>query len=461
MPPANNAFGGGASDTVLGPGVLVLMLVAMVLVFVVPRRFVLAPLMFGIFLLPTGQSIVLGGVHLFISRLLILAGLIRAAISPKSSRSRLGAGFILLDKIFIVWIIYRSLAFILTYHGEGGAVVNQVGYLWDSLGGYFLMRMLIRDEADIHRTIRILCGVAIVLSLTMLYEKFRNFNVYGVLTGQPIIPVIRQGSIRAQGPFHHAILAGVFGATLLPLFILLYGSTKDKLLSVVGMMASVAITFSSASSTPASALIGGILAICLWPLRRNMRLVRWSLAIGIFALAMSMRAPAWYVLEHIDLAGGSAGQHRSELVGNFITHFSDWWLIGTKDNASWGFEMWDISNQYVAEGEVGGLLCFVCIIAVITILFKKIGKRRRFARTRREEWYFWLLGAALFAHVMAFFGISYFDQTVHSWYALIAMIIVATSVRIRQRAGERQPELALGADGSITKDHIQVKEVIV
>jgi hypothetical protein len=461
VPPANNAFGGGASDTLLGPGVLIAMVIAIGLVFVIPRRFALAPLMFGIFLLPVGQSIVLGGVHLFVSRILILAGLIRATISRNSRESLLAGGFILLDKIFIVWVIYRASAFILTYHGEGGAIVNQAGYLWDSLGGYFLMRMLIRNEADIHRTIKILCGVATVLSFTMLYEKFRDFNVYGILTGHPIIPEVRQGSIRAQGPFHHAILAGVFGATLLPLFVLLYRSKKDKFLGVVGMMASVAITFASASSTPASAFMGGILAICFWPLRRNMRVIRWGLVLGILALHLTMKAPVWWSLEHIDLAGGSAGEHRAELIDNFVNHFWDWWLIGTRDNASWGFEMWDISDQYVAEGEIGGLVSFVCFIAVLSLAFKKIGTSRKSARTRREEWYFWLLGAAFFAHIIAFLGISYFDQTVHSWYALIAMIIVATTVRSGRQTYDRQPDLIFGADDSVTRHHMQVKEVIV
>ncbi|MFZ3367151.1 MAG: hypothetical protein WA239_08555 [Candidatus Sulfotelmatobacter sp.] len=446
MPPANNAFGGGAAETLLGPSVLILMVVAIGLVFVIPRRFVLAPLMFAIFLAPVSQSIVLGGAHLFVSRILILAGLIRAITSRQSGKSLIGVGFTRIDKIFIDWMIYRASAFILTYHGETGAVVNQVGYLWDSLGGYFLMRFLIRDEADVHRTIKILLGVAVVLSLTMLYEKFRDFNVYGLLAGSPLIPEIRRGSIRAQGPFRHAILAGCFGATLLPLFFLLYRNKKDRLLAVVGMLASAAITFASASSTPASAFVGGILATCLWPLRRSMRLVRWALVIGILLLDMNMHAPAWYVLEHIDLAGGSAGQHRAELVGNFITHFSDWWLIGTKDNASWGFEMWDISNQYVAEGELGGLVSFVCMIAVITLIFKKIGSARKSARGNpNKEWYFWLLGAAFFSHIMAFFGISYFDQTVYSWYALVAMIIVSTRVRSQGQAPAPQSSLELGA----------------
>jgi hypothetical protein len=427
VPPGNNTFGGGTAETVLGTGVLVIMLVSLVVIFLVPRKYVMAPLMFGVFLVPAGETLVLGGVHLFVSRILILAGLIRVICSRWSQRNVLNHGYTSIDKVFTVRTIVRAVAFVLIYM-EMGAVVNQVGFLWDALGGFFLMRLLIGDDLDVRRTIKILCGVAIVLSATMLYEKFTSVNVYGLIAGHSIVPEIRNGSIRAQGPFHHAILAGTFGATLLPLFVWLWRSKKDRFLAVLGMGASTAITFCSASSTPVSAFLAGILGICLWPLRSRMRTIRWGLVAAVLLLNIVMHAPVWWALEHVDLAGGSAGEHRAELLDNFVRHFGDWWLIGTKDNANWGFEMWDLSNQYIAEGELGGIIPFACLVIVITLAFKKLGRARKAVRGDREkEWYFWLLGAALFSHTVAFFGISYFDQTEHAWFALLAMIVAATA----------------------------------
>ncbi len=190
------------------------------------------------------------------------------------------------------------------------------------------------------------------------------------------------------------------------------------------MLASTAITFSAASSTPVSAYLAAILAIALWPMRRNMRMIRWGMVVGIICSNFVMHAPVWYFLEHIDLAGGSAGQHRAELIDNFVHHFGDWWLVGTKDNAKWGFEMWDISNQYVAEGESGGLASFVCFVAILTMCFKRIGVSRKLAEGTGREWYFWLLGTAFFSHCVAFLGISYFDQTRYAWYALAGSILL-------------------------------------
>jgi hypothetical protein len=431
----------------MGTGALVLMLIVIVLVFVLRRKFILAPLLFGMLLLPFGQTFVIGGMHLFVGRILILAGLLRGVSSNSAGQPLLGGGFNIVDKFFALQFILRACAFVLRLP-EFGAVANQIGLAWDTLGGYFLMRMLIQKEEDILRATKILSVIAAVLGATMLAEKFLGVNVYGFLKNVPIISEVRKGSIRAQGPFHHAILAGVFGATLLPLFFWLWKSRKARFLGLTGMIASTIITFTAASSTPASAYLAAVFAICMWPLRTTLRLIRWGIVFGILVLNFAMTAPVWWALEHIDLAGGSSGGHRAELIDNFVRHFGDWWLIGTSDNAKWGYEMWDQSNTYVNEGEQGGLMTFVCFTIVLYLAYKWVGVSRQSCKGHRsDEWFFWLLGATLFAHSVAFFGISYFDQTKFSWYLFLAMISAGTAPLIRARTphqaelGEPAPEI--------------------
>jgi hypothetical protein len=41
---------------------------------------------------------------------------------------------------------------------------------------------------------------------------------------------------------------------------------------------------------------------------------------------------------------------------------------------------------------------------------------------RRAEWTAWLLGCSLFATVLAFFGVNYFDQGRTIYFVLLAMI---------------------------------------
>jgi hypothetical protein len=107
--------------------------------------------------------------------------------------------------------------------------------------------------------------------------------------------------------------------------------------------------------------------------------------------------------------------------------------------------MWDTSNQYVAEGERGGLAAFVCFIAMISICFRRLGKARKAVEgDRAKEWFFWFLGAALFAHCVGFFGISYFDQSQISWFALLTMIVAATAPVL---ATNENKETETDADG--------------
>src|SRR5580698_5043241 len=85
MEPHGPKFGGGATATILHPAVVVLMLLAIVLFFALPRKYVIVPVVVTAFLIPLGQQFVIGGVHLFVARILILLAFIRALSSrPKS-----------------------------------------------------------------------------------------------------------------------------------------------------------------------------------------------------------------------------------------------------------------------------------------------------------------------------------------------------------------------------------------
>jgi hypothetical protein len=116
------------------------------------------------------------------------------------------------------------------------------------------------------------------------------------------------------------------------------------------------------------------------------------------------------------------------LVDQCIRHFSDWWLMGVKDTSVWGWDMWDTANQYVGTADNSGLLPFIFFIAIIVFGFKYIGKAWRGAAksgNKNSALFAWALGAGLFANVVAFLGISYFDQSIVGWYALLAMISAA------------------------------------
>ena len=429
MQPENLRFGGGASETVLHPIVLIAMLIAMALIFLLPRKYVIWPFLCTAFLVPLGQSILVGGLHFFVIRIIILTVAVRMLGSAFSSPEGIfGKRLSTFDVVFLLWALSRALAGALVFSLNSGALVYQGGFLLDAIGGFFVLRYLIRDDEDIYRAIRVFAVISIVIAGGMLFEKVHKVNVFGLLGAVRAVPEVRGGSIRSQGPFAHEILAGTFAATLLPLLFLLWKSGKSKALGLLGVIAATVMAVTSASSTPALAYGAALLAICAWPLRRFMRTVRWGIVAALIVLNMIMKAPVWFLIMHIDVVGGSSGYHRAMLVNDFIMHFRDWWLMGTTENARWGFNMWDLCNQYVAEGQLGGLATFICFMALICIAFSKIGAARKAVEGDRDkEWYFWFLGSALFSHIVAFFGISYFDQTRISWFALLAIIVTATA----------------------------------
>jgi len=202
------------------------------------------------------------------------------------------------------------------------------------------------------------------------------------------------------------------------------------MLAAVGMVSATVITLTSNSSTPILAYAGGVLALCLWPIRNWMRVVRWGVVVTIVSLHMVMKAPVWHLISRIDISGGSSGYHRFMLIDQCIRHFGDWWLIGVKSTYEWGWDMWDTANQYVGICDTSGLLPFILFLATIVYGFKYLGKARKAAGTpKKRQVFLWALGAALFANVVAFVGISYWDQTQVVWYALLATISAATVIR--------------------------------
>jgi hypothetical protein len=423
MEPHGPKFGGGATATLLHPAVVVLMLLAIVLFFVLPRKYVIVPVMTATFLIPIGQQLLIGGVHLFVARILILVAFIRAFTSrPKSFYS---GGWTSIDTAFTCYVLISAAVTVIRYQ-DGAAFVNQIGYVWDFLLAYLLLRSLIRDEQDSFLTIKCFAVLMVLLGATMMYEQMKMVNVFGLLGGVTPIPEVREGKIRSQGVFQHALTAGTFAATAIPLFFLLWKNGKAKTLAAVGIAAATVMTVTTQTSTSLLTYAAAIGAVLLWPIRKRMKMVRMGLVAVIVGLHFVMKAPVWFLIARIDLTGSSSSYHRAELIDQFINHFSSWWLIGTKDAATWGWDMWDAQNMYVSVGEAGGLAAFIFYILVISRCFSRLGDARMRAKNKSQEWFIWLLGSALFANVVAFFGVNYFDQSVIAWFALVSMICACT-----------------------------------
>lgn len=422
MEPENLRFGGGASGTLLHPLVAVEMLIAILLILCLPRKYAIVPLLFAVFTIPLAQVVVLGGIHFTVLRILIITGLIRRMTSKQA---RFPGGFNGIDQFVTLWAL-SSLIVISLQWMETPAFIKSLGDFLDALGGYYAVRFLIRDVADVRRTIKVLAALAVVMGICMTNEQITHQNIFGYLGGIPITPQIREGKLRSQGAFAVYIDAGEFGAVLMPLLAWLWSDKKSRIVVYLGMTGATAMILACNSSTPLLALFGGMIGLGFWFFRKQMRLFRWLLVITLTVIHLSMKAPVWALINHIDLTGSSSSYHRYYLVDNFIRHFSDWWLLGYKYFDRWGWDMWDLSNEFVAVGLTGGLITFIFFIGVLSRSFGGLGKaRKRVAGNWKLEWLCWCLGCSLLAHVVGWFGCSYMAQMQMALFPLLAMICVA------------------------------------
>jgi hypothetical protein len=426
MAPENLRFGGGSAESAIHPLVAVYLLIAIILILMLPRGKAIVPFLLAFLTIPLGQVLVLAGFHFTALRVLILAGLVRRLTFGKSSEGKFPGGINTLDWAVVLWSISAVIAFWLEFM-ERQAFVNGLGTLLDTLGGYLVVRSLIPDGEAMGRTIKTLAAICAILGLCMINEQVSHFNVFGLLGGVSSQVVMRDGHLRA-GATLGCLHAGAFAGVLIPLFLWLWKEEKSRVAAVAGLAGATAMVLTSYSSTSWLAFSGSFVGLAFWPLRQRMRIIRWGMLLSLVSLHMVMKAPVWALIARIDLTGSSSGDQRYMLVDMTIKRFSDWWLVGSKDYVNWGWDSWDLCNQFVAVALTGGLLALICYVAIFSRGFAALGTARKLVNgDRGQEWLFWCLGSALFATVVAHFGINYMAQLIMGFFSLVACISVSTS----------------------------------
>jgi hypothetical protein len=234
----------------------------------------------------------------------------------------------------------------------------------------------------------------------------------------------------------------------MPVFVMMYKTGSKKLSATVGLLSALVIVYTSNSSGPLMGLFGGFVALLFWPWRRNMRAIRWGIAVALLCLHLLMKAPVWFLIARISDITGGDGWYRSELIDQFFKHFSDWWLLGTSNTGDWmptglwdpktGVITADLTNQYVSAGVNGGLWSLFIYVLIIVRCFKQLGNAAKAVRPifRNEELILWGLGSTLFAHAFAIISVTYWDQMYVPWWGLLAIISGVTANIIKAEAAD-------------------------
>ncbi|MGO9306428.1 MAG: hypothetical protein ACLP3R_22455 [Candidatus Korobacteraceae bacterium] len=391
-------------------------------ILLVHQRYCLYLLLAATLLIPLQQQVVVAGVHLTVFRLLLPLPWFR--LSGTFGRK---ARFHILDGLFLAWVAAKIVTFLLLYP-DSLALVNRLGFIYNTCGTYFLVRLALRDKEDLDRLVQFFGYAVMVLATVMAIEHFTAKNLFSIFGGVQAITVIRDGRLRCFGPFANPIIAGTFGAAMMPLLIGLWQLRKSCTVALCGMISCVVIVYTSASSTPVLALAIGIAAYLCWPFRDWLGYLRWATVAMLGCAQLFIHNPIWHLLVRVNVVGGSSGWQRYLLVDTFIRHFPDWWLIGTTSNWTWGEHMFDTANTYVEMGVEGGLVTLTIFLALSAYSFKSLGLIGRKAAADNDAVRSWSYGVSLCVHMAAFMGITYFDQMSIVWYAFLAMVAALAAI---------------------------------
>jgi hypothetical protein len=410
--------------------------------FVLPRNLAILPLLLAAAYTPAGEALDIGGATFTITRLLVALGFVRVTLRGETMRGRWTA----IDALVILWaaILLGSSAM----HTDD-AWLFRLGIVWTETGAYFLARRLLADHAAVREAVKALVLLMIPLAVLMAIEKTSNANQFSVFASVGPLPEMREGKVRAMGPFAHSILAGTVGSVLLGLGLAVWRDSKWR--SLVAVAGGATIVFACASSGPllmtACVLLGYALMFC----RRSMRPVLILAFIGLVALDSAMNDPIYFLMAKIDLVGGSQGYFRAQLIRSAIEHLDEWWLAGTDYTRHWmatGLKVsgrhTDITNHFLQMGVLGGLPLMAIFLAIEIRAFQAVGRVMRAATPLpgNEVLLLWGLGSVLFGLTVNFMSITLFDQSVIFFWLIIALIASMTNPFVRTVASASLPDTA-------------------
>lgn len=395
-----------------------------------PRRWAILPLLLTFALMTRGQALYVMGANFTVLRIVVGIGFLRVLLRNERPAETLNA----IDAWMLVWAFWLLVT--ATFHVEGSFILR-AGLVWDYLGVYFLSRIFLTATEDVIRAFTMLCFLLIPAAFSMIIEKISGHNAFAVLGGVPEFAAVRaNGQIRASGPYAHAVLAGTVGATLLSLAWCV-GKTS-RVAAVSGTASGLAIVFAASSSGPMLMAAFTLAGALLWRFRRHLSAIRWLALAGVTALALVMHDPVYFLMAKLDIAGGSTGWYRAQLIRSSIDHIDEWWSVGTDFTRHWMYtgnpanpNSSDITNQYLANGVMGGLPLMAIFILVLLSAFRRVGRAVNTTSnlSAADQYLLWIIGACLFGHAMNFVSVTFWDHSIGSFLFLLAAIsaIQATS----------------------------------
>ncbi len=398
---------------------LVILLLIGGLTLLIPRHLMIAPLFLIACLVPSTEEIIIAGFNFQPARVVVLVGISRALMGAAGRKYR----FVPLDGLVLAWGFNLSLMSLLR-HQDFGAIVMEMGRLYEIFGLYFLARLTIQSRSQLIAALQTVAFCAILSFVLGAAEMGLGRKPLAFLFSSIGPEVhIREGQVRVEGVFPHP---NAFGNFMCVSVALCWALAQARLvrgavwLGVCGALAAIGCVGLSNSGTPLSTLVLTLVAIGLFYYRSA---TPWLVG-GTFSFLVLYHLTwgKWWglVCRASSIVGGS-GYHRAELINQFFKRIDEWGFMGTADIRDWNV-VGDPANQWVTEGLNGGLTGLLLFASVVGAGFFVIRRALRVVGTAREAALIWGVGCALFAFCISFIGLANFGQINVLWFGVLGMV---------------------------------------
>jgi len=406
--------------TITGPTLLITIALALI-TFFIPRRYLVLPYVIGACFAPADQTLMVGELDFQVLRILVVVGMLRLALRGEIIAIQWNR----FDKLILAWFVVGSMIYVAQWMSLT-ALINRCGRFVEWLCLYWVFRQTVRSWKDLRFAYVALAFCALAMLPFVVLEWIRGANPFAVL-GR-VSTALREENYRCQATFPHAIMMGLFWATLVPLFV---GFARQqghyRMAFWAAAVASALMIWMTASSTPILTVMAVGVLLLAFPWRQYTGTAAWGVLALLIALDLVMKAPVWHLVARVGVVSGSTGWHRYYLIDQAINNFRQWMLLGTRETRSWGWGLEDVTNQYILEGVRGGFLTLVLFCVILFVGARTVVRLSLRSRDRNESYLAWGLFVTIIAHCLSFIGVSYFGQIDMIWYLLLASVAFAYS----------------------------------
>ncbi len=375
---------------------------------------------------PTSNTIYLGTLNFSVSRITILALIIKILLDNSILQKY---SIKTIDKCMILYFVGQLFSGLFTTNFIT-VLTNRSGFFFDVFLPFIAIRLIIDSREKLTVYINRIVWITVPLGLITIFESYthcKNILSFGMIEGYADP---RWGMKRARATFSHPIYYGIFMSIILSLGMIKFPKNKFLLFAIFCGV------FSSLSSGPWLCAITCIFIMCLYRFRYKWKTIIIVTSLTCLTIEIISNRHFYNVIDRFALNSQTAW-YRTRLfeVALFENGMSGHWLFG------YGFNdpMWckkidgrnhtDMVNHYLLILSQFGLSGLIPFLLIIMASLKNIYYNCLFS-LQSDHWLRWVLGATLIGLLFSLNSVSLFGQASNFIFILFALTAPLEKINI-------------------------------